>query len=114
MTVDVHAVPRVDWSPVPYDGCRNVESRTLLRNAQASVAMLRFAKDGTIHEHAAPMDIDVICLEGRGMTSIDGASAPIAAGQTVRWPAGAEHRLWTDDNEMTTLMIEHIGTIKRG
>ena len=113
MTLDVKAMPRLDWSPVPYDGCRNVESRTLLRNEQASVAMLRFAKDATIHEHAAPMDIDVICLEGEGMTSIDGESASIEMGRTVRWPAGAKHRLWTEGSEMTTLMIEHIGTIKR-
>jgi len=113
MTVDVKPVPRADWSPVPYDGCQNVESRTLLRNAQASVAMLRFGKNGTIHEHAAPMDIDVICLEGRGMTSLDGEAAPISAGETVRWPSGAQHRLWTEDGEMTTLMIEHIGTLKK-
>ena len=113
MTVDVKPVPRSEWSPVPYDGCRNVESRTLLRNAQVSVAMLRFAQDATIHEHAAPMDIDVVCLEGKGMTSIDGEAAPISAGETVRWPAGTQHRLWTEANEMTTLMIEHIGTIKR-
>jgi quercetin dioxygenase-like cupin family protein len=105
----VLTVPQPDWSPVPHEGCRDVEGKVLLRTEGLSVAMLRFAPDGTIHEHSAPYNIDVVCLEGRGMTSLDGESEAISAGQSVRWPAGAQHRLWTEDGEMVTLMIEHVG-----
>jgi quercetin dioxygenase-like cupin family protein len=86
-----------------------VEGKLLLRNARVSIAMLRFGRQATIHEHPAPIDIDVICLDGRGMTSLDGEQAALGEGQQVRWPAGRSHRLWTEDDEMITLMIEHVG-----
>lgn len=110
MAVDVRPVPRPEWSPVPHQGCCNVESRALLRDARVAVAMLRFGKRGTINEHTAPVDIDVVCLEGRGLTSLDGEQAALSEGQQVRWPAGMSHRLWTEEDEMVTLMIEHVGT----
>jgi len=70
--------------------------------------MLRFGPHGTIHEHSAECDIDVVCLDGQGMTSVDGDAAEIRKGQSIRWPATAQHRLWTEDHDMVTLMIEHI------
>ena len=71
--------------------------------------MLRFRPQGTIHEHPAAHDVDVVCLEGRGMTSVGGEQSELQAGERVRWPAHVAHRLWTDENEMITLMVEHIG-----
>jgi len=41
------------------------------------------------------------------MTSVGSEKAPLRAGQRVRWPAGAPHRLWTEGHEMLTLMVEH-------
>ena len=72
--------------------------------------MLRFRKNATIHEHPADIEIDVICLEGEGFTSVSGERAPFHAGQRVRWPAGQPHRLWTEETEMITLMVEHLNT----
>ncbi len=72
--------------------------------------MLRFRRHGTIHEHPAEHDVDVICLEGQGMTSVGSERAAIRAGERVRWPANVSHRLWTEGDEMVTLMIEHLGT----
>ncbi len=79
----------------------------LLRSPTLILALLRFAPDGTIHEHAAPMDIDVVCLEGQGFVSVGDERFPFSAGESVRWPTGAMHRLWTEATEMTTLMVEH-------
>jgi len=107
---EIRPVPRSEWRPLPFAGCINVESKALLRLPQLSIAMLRFQPGGTIHEHAAAIDIDVICLEGQGLTSLDGRSAPIQAGEQVRWPAGIPHRLWTTGSGMTTLMVEHTPT----
>jgi quercetin dioxygenase-like cupin family protein len=70
-------------------------------------ARLRFAPGGTIHEHSADFDADVVCLEGEGFTSVDGVAFPFRAGQTIRWPRGLNHRLWTEGTTMTTLMVEH-------
>jgi quercetin dioxygenase-like cupin family protein len=92
---------------LPFEGCLNVESRALLRTERVALALLRFGPGGAIHEHPAEIEIDVVCLEGAGFTSVDGEAAPIAAGQKVRWPAGRPHRLWTEAETMLTLMVEH-------
>ena len=107
MTLDIQPMPRPEWSPLPFEGCHGVEGKVLLRLPHLSLAMLRFRAGGTIHEHSADIDIDVICLEGRGMTSVSGVAAEIRAGESVRWPAGLAHRLWTETDDMVTLMLEH-------
>jgi quercetin dioxygenase-like cupin family protein len=68
--------------------------------------MLRFSRDAGFPAHAAPFDIDVVCLDGAGFVLIGEASYPFRAGEYVRWPANAMHRLWTESEEMTTLMVE--------
>ena len=98
--------PRPDWSPLPREGCVNVEGRVLLVGDGLAIAMLRFAPNATIDPHAATFPVDVICLEGAGFTAVGDDAAPIAAGQRVRWPPGLPHRLWTEGGAMTTLMIE--------
>lgn len=102
-------IPRPDWTPLPHAGCVGVESKVLPRFERFSLAMLRFPSGGTIHEHPAGFDIDVICLEGSGFTSVAGEAAEIHAGERVRWPAEQPHRLWTTGSPMVTLMVEHTG-----
>jgi hypothetical protein len=41
---------------------------------------------------------------GRASSGED--SFPFHAGKRMRWPAHAMHRLWTESEEMTTLMVE--------
>ena len=108
MPPDVGAVPRPSWEPLPREGCQGVDVKVLLKLDHLVLAMLRFHPAGTIDEHSAPFDVDVICLEGLGMTSVGGEQAPLHAGERVRWPAHAPHRLWTEASEMVTLMVEHL------
>ena len=105
----VRKVPRPEWSPVPFPGTRGVDGKVLLSRPELTVAMLRFGPDATIHEHDAEHLIEVVCLEGRGFTSIDGVNARIEAGESVVWPPRHQHRLWTEGSPMLTLMIEHNG-----
>jgi quercetin dioxygenase-like cupin family protein len=97
----------MEWSPLPLEGCRNVDAKVLVSQNELTVAMLRFSAAATIHEHEADHETEVVCLEGSGFTSIDGIAAPIKAGETVHWPRGHPHRLWTEDVPMLALMIEH-------
>ena len=91
---------------MPRPGCVGVEGRVLVRDDDLLVAQLRFGADATIDEHAGESDTIVVCLEGAGFTSVGAEVAPIGAGESVRWPQGVPHRLWTEGETMTTLMIE--------
>jgi quercetin dioxygenase-like cupin family protein len=102
-------IPRPDWELLPFEGCVGVDGKVLLISEDLVVAMLRFARDATIHEHAADFPIDAICLEGSGFVSVGRETAPLPAGHRVRWPPGEPHRLWTEDSTMLTLMVEHHG-----
>ena len=107
--VRIESVPRPSWDPLPFDGCVGVDGKVLLGSKDLTLAMLRFAADAKIHEHAAPFEVDVICLEGAGFVSVSGEAAPLAAGQGVHWPADRPHKLWTERSTMLTLMVEHHG-----
>ena len=103
----VESFQRPDWTDLPQEGCHNVRFKALQRFPDFALAMLKFEADGTIHEHPADFDIDVYCLKGEGIVSMGNEQAPINAGQRVRWIAGINHRLWTIDSPMITLMVEH-------
>jgi mannose-6-phosphate isomerase-like protein (cupin superfamily) len=102
-------VKRPEWEALPFDGCRNVEGKVLLDEPGIGLAMLRFEPEATIHEHAGVTDCWVVCIEGRGLTSVGGVQAEIEAGQKVFWPNGVPHRLWTAGSMMTTLMVHPLG-----
>ena len=102
----VQEQPKPEWSAVPRPGCINVEFRVLFSSEGIHIANLRFSEHATIDEHDAPIDIDVICISGAGFTSIGEETYAIEAGQTVRWPKNIDHRLWTENSRMETLMVE--------
>jgi quercetin dioxygenase-like cupin family protein len=78
---EVRPVPRAEWSPLDAPGCRNVDAKVLVAETEVTVAMLRFAPDGTIEEHEADHETEVVCLEGNGHTSIDGQAAEMHTGE---------------------------------
>lgn len=100
--------PRPDWQPLPREGCVNIEARVLLAKDGLSVANLRFGQNASIDPHPADWEIDVICISGSGFTQIEDHRYEISAGDTIRWPAGKIHCLWTEDTEMETLMVERV------
>ena len=110
MTPDVAQVPRPEWSPLPYEGCINVDGKVFVRERDLLIAMLRFGTHATIHEHPGPAETLVVCLEGEGFTSVAGGRAALHAGERVLWPADVPHRLWTEDTTMMTLMVERPGS----
>lgn len=73
MPLDIQPIQRDGWSPLPFEGCRHVQVKMLMKLDHLGLAMLRFEPDGTIHEHPADIAIDVICLEGEGMVSMGGS-----------------------------------------
>lgn len=102
--------PRPNWSSLDRPGCRNIEARVLLNSDGIAIANLRFEIDASTDHHAAPYDIDVICMSGSGYTKVEDEVFELSQGQTIRWPAGKAHSLWTKSSELETLMIERHGT----
>ena len=107
MTVDIRPIPRQGWDPLPHEGDIGIVGRVLVRENTYFVAELRFSEHATIHEHPGESDAIVVCLAGKGFTSVAGETASLEEGQQVRWPKGIPHRLWTEGSTMTTLMVEH-------
>ena len=103
----VKTVPRPEWQSLSREGTVGVLSRVLLSRGGTVIAHLRFATHATIDEHSAPFEIDVICFSGEGFVSVGGAVTPFRCGEFVTWPARVNHRLWTEDSVMETLMVEH-------
>jgi quercetin dioxygenase-like cupin family protein len=104
LTIDIRPFVRPEWSPLP--GASGVDGKVLVREGDFFIAMLRFAEQATVHEHPGQTDAIVVCIDGWGFTSVAAETAPIQTGQSVRWPQGIPHRLWTEDSTMTTLMVE--------
>ena len=103
--------PRPDWSPVPRDGCVNVEGKVCLVDRRSVVAMLRLQENACTDVHPAPYDIHVLCIEGSGFAMCGGEVTPLESGESVLWPKGEEHNLYTEASEMTTIMVEHVHQI---
>lgn len=101
--------PHPEWEVLPRTGCKNILARVLLAKEGLTVANLRFGINATIDPHPASWDIDVVCISGSGYTSIEDETFEISAGQSIRWPAGKVHCLWTEETEMETLMMERHG-----
>jgi quercetin dioxygenase-like cupin family protein len=98
-----------DWVTVDRPGAHGVEARILRRGPGLLAVMLRFAPGATIDPHAAPHNIDVVCVSGQGFVSVGDETAPFVEGNSIHWPAGVTHRLWTEGAGMLTLMLEHVG-----
>ncbi|HEX6488779.1 MAG TPA: cupin domain-containing protein [Candidatus Dormibacteraeota bacterium] len=109
MTVEVKPAARWEWSPLPREGSRKVDFRVLHAQGDHHAIMLRFDPDGTIDEHPHEAPVVVVCLEGAGYTSVEGETVPLKAGEQVTWPAGESHRLWTESEPMTTLLLHFQG-----
>jgi quercetin dioxygenase-like cupin family protein len=99
------SVPRPEWSRLPLDGAVGIEVKVLLP-PPSQIAMLRFSANAGFPAHAAPFDVDVVCLEGDGFVQVGERVYPFQAGEQIRWPANLLHRLWTASEPMTTLMVE--------
>lgn len=105
----IEQMPRLNWEPIRRQGTVGVNGRVLLNRSGIVIANLKFAAGATIDEHSASIEIDVLCLDDQGFVSIDGKSSPFRAGESIVWPAGVNHRLWTENAAMETLLVERNG-----
>ena len=108
MTIRKQHFAMPDWTIKRTDNARGVEFRVLTQRKDLIVAELRFEPGATFDAHAAPWDCDVFCMSGRGFVLVGNETAELSADETVFWPRTTLHQLWTEDQPMQTLMIEHL------
>jgi hypothetical protein len=94
---------------LPFHGCIGVEGKVLVRGPDFFFSILRFAPDGTIHEHprARTTRTSPASKVRAGRASATSAR-PLRAGEFTVWPKGVPHRLWTEGTTMMTLMYERV------
>ncbi len=106
--MDRKSFPKPDWHLLEKDGCTGVEAKVCLVDKRSVVAMLRLNQHANTDVHPAPYDIHVLCIEGAGYAMCDGEVTEICAGESVLWPKGKEHNIYTEGSVMTTVMLEHV------
>lgn len=106
--MEVKLFPRPEWARKPNGNAVGIDVRVLLQDKRLLIAQLRFAEHASFDAHAAPWDCHVLCLEGAGHVLVGSETARISAGESVLWPKGIVHQLWTDGSRMVTEMIEHV------
>ncbi len=70
---------------------------------------------GQMDEHSAAEPILFLVTGGSGFVRIggpEGETAALTAGDAVLWPAGPEHKIWTEDEPMSAIVIH--GPMERG
>lgn len=102
------AFPRPDWELVLHPSIQGVERQVWLVDKRVVLARLRFGPHTQSHLHAVDHDIHVVCLEGAGFARSGDSVDQIHAGETVLWPKGEDHNLFTEEEPMTTLLVEHV------
>ena len=107
------AFPKPDWHILPKEGCHGVEARVCLVDKRSVVATLRLDKRSNTDVHPAPYDIHVLCIDGSGFAMSGGEVATISSGESVLWPKGEEHNIYTEESPMTTIMVEHVHQLGR-
>ena len=106
--MELQNFPKPNWGSKLNDNAVGIDVRVLLRNSSLLIAELRFNKHATFDAHDAPWDCHVLCLEGAGFVRVGDATEKIQAGMSVFWPKQVMHQLWTEGQNMTTQMIEHL------
>lgn len=87
---------------------RRFKGLPLLVEAGTQIEAMYFGPRASMEEHAADHPIFFLVLGGRGSVRIggpQGETREVQAGDAVLWPAYLEHMVWTDDEELSAIVI---------
>ena len=63
----------------------------------------------SMEEHSGEMPTLFLVIGGKGFVRVggpDGETRPVTAGDAVLWPAGIDHTVWTEDDELRAIVID--------
>ena len=82
-----------------------VVSKTLAQNSAVSVTLFSFDRGEEISTHESGGDAFVICLEGVGRITIDGADYFLHEGESIVMPAGHPHAVYGEEAFKMLLVV---------
>lgn len=71
-----------------------IVSKTLVQNNAVSVTLFAFEKGEEISTHSAGGDAFVVCLDGAGRITVDGAEHILREGECIVMPANHPHAVY--------------------
>lgn len=106
--MDLKNYARDDWVEKTDSGAVNVAVRMLLVDRRSSLAEVRLQTQAQFLNNEGVWDCHMMCTEGSGYIEIDGVESRIRSGDAVLWPKGINTRLWTENDGLTVLLLEHL------
>lgn len=91
---------------------QRVNGMPILLDAELQVEAMYFEPHASIEEHATDHPVLFLVISGQGMVRIGGSTGEtrkIQAGDAVLWPAHIDHTVWTDDEELSAIVINAPG-----
>lgn len=86
----------------------------ILLNRPMIVVAMYLEPHGSMDEHSAEQPILFLIMKGSGFVRIGGPNGEtrrVSAGDAVLWPAGLDHKVWTEDESIEAIVID--GTAER-
>lgn len=81
----------------------------ILLNRPMLVVAMYLEPHGSMDEHSAHQPILFLVTKGSGFVRIggpNGETRQVSAGDAVLWPAGLDHKIWTEDEPLEAIVID--------
>jgi quercetin dioxygenase-like cupin family protein len=81
----------------------------ILLNRPMIVVAMYLEPHAIMDEHSADVPVVFLAIGGQGFVRIggpNGESRTISADDAVLWPAGVDHTVWTEDDELQAIVID--------
>jgi quercetin dioxygenase-like cupin family protein len=88
---------------------RRFNGLPILLNRPMIVVAMYLEPHGSMDEHSADQPILFLVTKGSGFVRIggpDGETRAVSAGDAVLWPAGLDHKIWTEDEPLEAIVID--------
>jgi mannose-6-phosphate isomerase-like protein (cupin superfamily) len=110
----LYGVPiQLDRAQLPTQNMEELAQRLnglpILLNRPMIVVAMYLEPHGQMDEHSAQSPILFLVTGGSGFVRIggpNGETVPVSAGMATLWPAGLDHKVWTEDEPLEAILID--------
>ena len=110
----LYGVPiQLDGSQLPTQNMEELAQRLnglpILLNRPMIVVAMYLELHASMDEHSADVPILFLVTRGKGFVRIGGPTGEtqsVTAGDAILWPAGLDHKVWTEDETLDAIVID--------